>query len=220
MTVTSIDSFVQTTDNTGMTTSVDVLGKDDFLQLLVTQMKNQDPLDPMDGTEYTAQLAQFSALEALQNIDSEIQQLITTQEAANNSRAADYLGKTVTAVGDSFEVAAGTISDMRYRLDGATAETYVKVYDSAGEYVTTIDAGAQAEGEHLFTWDGLDSEGITVPDGAYYMRVMAVDANGNPVDAETVFCGQATEINFRDNTAYVLVGGREVTLADIRKVSN
>lgn len=220
MTISAIDNFVQTTDNTAASTSGTVLGKDDFLKLLVTQMKNQDPLNPMDGTEYTAQLAQFSSLEALQNIDAEIQQLKTTQAAANNSRAAEYLGKTVTAVGDSFDLSNGTVSNLRYRLDNAAAETYVKVYNGAGQYVTSIDSGARAAGEHMFTWDGLDSQGAAAPDGVYFIEVMAVDGNGNPVATETIFSGQATEINFRGDTAYILVGGREVTLEDIRKISS
>lgn len=220
MTVSAIENFVQTTDNTAAGTSAPVLGKDDFLKLLVTQMKNQDPLNPMDGTEYTAQLAQFSSLEALQNIDAEIQQLKTTQAAANNARAADYLGKTVTATGDSFDLANGAVSDLRFRLTADAAETYVKVYNGTGQYVTSIDTGARASGEHRFTWDGLDHQGVAAPDGAYFIEVLAVDANGNPVASETVFSGQATEINFRDDTAYVTVGGREVTLADIRKISS
>jgi len=219
MTVSAIENFVQTTDNTTASASGTVLGKDDFLKLLVTQMKNQDPLNPMDGTEYTAQLAQFSSLEALQNIDAEIQQLKTNQAAANNSRAADYLGKTVTAAGDSFTLANGGVSDLRYRLTADAAETYLKVYNGAGHYVASIDSGARAAGEHLFTWDGLDSQGMAAPDGTYFIEVLAADGNGHPVATETVFSGQATEINFRDDTAYITVGGREVTLADIRKIS-
>jgi len=220
MTVSAIDNFVQTTDAPATNSSGAVLGKDDFLKLLVTQMKNQDPLNPMDSTEYTAQLAQFSSLETLQNIDAEIQQLKTAQAAANNSRAADYLGKTVTATGDSFDLAGGMVSDVRFRLTTDAAETYVKVYNGAGQYVTSINSGARAAGEHLFSWDGLDSQGIAAPDGAYFIEVLAVDGNGHPVAAETVFSGQATEINFRDDTAYLKVGGREVTLADIRKISS
>lgn len=220
MTVTAIENFVQTTDSPGTASSGTVLGKDDFLKLLVTQMKNQDPLDPMDGTEYTAQLAQFSSLEALQNIDTEIKNLKATQAAANNSRAADYLGRNVTAAGDGFDLAGGEISDLRFRLDAGAVETYVKVYDSAGSYVASIDMGARAAGEHLITWDGADSQGAVMPDGTYYAEVIAVDGNGSAVSAETVFSGLATEINFRDDTAYVRVGGREVTLADIRRISN
>lgn len=220
MTVTAIENFVQTTDNTGATQSGVTLGKDDFLKLLVAQMKNQDPLAPMDGTELTAQLAQFSSLEVLQNIDAEIQSLKTAQLAANNTRAVDYLGKTVTAAGDSFELANGAISDFRFRIDDSAAQTFVKIYSSAGGFVTSLDMGAKAVGEHVITWAGTDSQGIQMQEGTYFAEVMAVDGNENPVGVETIFSGRATEINFRDDTAYIMIGNREVTLDDIRKISS
>ncbi len=220
MTLTAIENFVQTTGNTGTAQTGSTLGKDDFLKLLVTQMKNQDPLDPMDGTEYTAQLAQFSSLEVLQNIDAEIQKLKIAQASANTSRASDYLGKTVTAAGDSFELADGAISDFRFKVDSSAAETFVKIYNSAGGFVTSIDTGARAAGEHVITWDGKDSQGIQAQDGTYSAEVIAADGNGNPVDVETVFSGRAVEINFRDGTAYIMVGSREVSLDDVRRISS
>ena len=187
---------------------------------MVTQMKNQNPLEAMDGTEFTAQLAQFSSLEALQNIDAEIQNLKAAQMSANNTRAADYLGKTVTAAGDSFELANDAISDFRFRIDAGAAQTFVKIYSSAGEFVTSLDTGAQAAGEHAISWDGTDSQGIRMQDGTYFAEVIAIDGNENPVSVETVFSGRAVEINFRDNTAYIMIGNREVALDDIRKISS
>ncbi len=220
MTVTAINDFVQTIANTGATQSGVSLGKDDFLKLLVAQMKNQDPLAPMDGTEFTAQLAQFSSLEVLQNIDVEIQKLKLAQSSANTARAADYLGKTITAAGDSFQLTDGAISDFRFRIDSNTSETYVKVYNSTGGFVTSIDTGARPAGEHLLTWDGKDSQGLPVPNGTYFAEVMAVDGNGNPVSAETVFSGRAVEVIFREGTAFVVVGSREVSLDEIRRISS
>ena len=220
MTVPAIESFVQTTDSTGGIQSGTTLGKNDFLKLLVTQMKNQDPLDPMDGTEFTAQLAQFSSLEALQNIDTEIQSLKTAQLSANNNQAADYLGKTLTAAGDSFELTDGVISDFRFKIDAGAAQTFVKIYNSAGSFVASLDTGARTAGEHMITWDGTNSQGTPVADGTYFAEVIAIDGNDNPVGVETVFRGRAEEINFRGDTAYIMIGNREVTLEDIRKISS
>lgn len=220
MTATAIETFVQTPGSSRTPQSGISLGKNDFLKLLVTQMKNQDPLDPMDGTEFTAQLAQFSSLEALQNIDGQIQNLKTAQLSANNARAADYLGKTVTAAGDRFELSGGAISDFRFRIDTAAAQTFVKIYSSTGAFVTSLDTGAKAAGEHVISWDGTDSQGIQMQDGSYFAEVVAADENGNPVEAETLFSGRAVEINFRNNTAYIMIGNREITLDDIRKISS
>ena len=77
-----------------------VMGKDDFLQLLVTQLQNQDPLNPADATEFTAQLATFSSLEQLQNINTTLGDVSTSQTVLTNSQAVDYIGKQIQAIGD------------------------------------------------------------------------------------------------------------------------
>ena len=71
------------------------MGKDDFLQLLVTQLQNQDPLSPMDSTGFTAQLAQFSSLEELQNINETLSGVGSSQTILTNSQAVDYIGKQI-----------------------------------------------------------------------------------------------------------------------------
>jgi len=86
--------------------------------------------------------------------------------------------------------------------------------------VTSLDTGAKAAGEHVISWDGTDSQGIQMQDGSYFAEVVAADENGNPVEAETLFSGRAVEINFRNNTAYIMIGNREITLDDIRKISS
>jgi flagellar basal-body rod modification protein FlgD len=93
------------------------MGKDDFLHLLVTQLKAQDPLNPMDSTAFTAQLAQFSSLEQLQNINSTLGTLNASQAESTNSQAVQFIGKTITAVGDSLEVRNGQSEDLHFSLN-------------------------------------------------------------------------------------------------------
>ena len=87
------------------------LGKDDFLKLMIEQMKNQDPLSPMEGTEFTAQLAQFSSLEQLSNMSDSLEQSINANyqltQAVNNTMTAALIGKEVKLEGTTFP--AGTI---------------------------------------------------------------------------------------------------------------
>src|SRR5210317_754089 len=78
-----------------------VMGKDDFLNLLITQLQNQDPLKPTDSTEFTAQLAQFSSLEQLGNVNENLKQLQDFQASINNSQAVSLIGKEITATGNS-----------------------------------------------------------------------------------------------------------------------
>ena len=81
-----------------------VLGKDDFLHLLITQLQNQDPLNPTDHTEFTAQLAQFSSLEQLNNVNDNLEALQNYQASTNNSQAVSLLGKEITTNGNFLQL--------------------------------------------------------------------------------------------------------------------
>ena len=101
----SNNNVVNSAVNSQTTNSNSVLGKDDFLQLLITQLKNQDPLNPTDGTEFASQLAQFSSLEQLTNLNDAIQQNMNNSyyltQSINNSLASNLVGKNVTVLSDS-----------------------------------------------------------------------------------------------------------------------
>lgn len=100
----------------GVTSST--MGKDIFLKMLVSQLKNQDPLNPLDGTDFAAQLAQFSSLEQLTNINSAIETLSGNMSALNGSQMAALIGSEVTAVSDDTET-TGTVSGITFE-DGVT----------------------------------------------------------------------------------------------------
>ena len=116
----SVAAITSTTTNTTAQTAAaaaTVVGKDDFLKLLVAQLENQDPLNPMDGTEFTAQLAQFSSLETLQSIDGGLSDLNAAQSTLHNSQAVSLIGKTVLYEGDTFSYTGEGMSDIQFRLD-------------------------------------------------------------------------------------------------------
>ena len=96
MTISAVDaSTSQNMELTAMTSKV--MDKDDFLNLLITQLQNQDPLNPTDSTEFTAQLAQFSSLEQLNNVNQNLQTLQLYQASINNAQTVSFIGKEVTA---------------------------------------------------------------------------------------------------------------------------
>ena len=84
-----------------------VLDKDAFLELLITQLQNQDPLNPTDSVEFTAQLAQFSSLEQLNNVNDNLEQLQNFQASINNSQAVALIGKDITANGNFLQLTNG-----------------------------------------------------------------------------------------------------------------
>ncbi len=193
------------------------LGQDDFLRLLVEQLKSQDPLDPMNGTEFTAQLAQFNSLEQLSNINEGLESLVASRDIMNNSRAVDYIGKTVAASGNTIYLSDGTTGDIRFELEAYSKAVYADIYDSMGNYVTRIEKEKLAAGTHTIEWDGTVSGG-KLPDGPYTFEIAAVDNNDDMVQTASFISGKVTGVNFKNGNARLLAGDLEIPLESVTEV--
>ncbi len=198
--------------------SSESLGKNDFLQMLVVQLQNQDPLNPMDATGFTAQLAQFSSLEQLQNINTSLTGIGTSQAVLTHSQAVEFIGKQITAVGDSTEVAEGGSEALQFSLNGEAAGVFVNIYDAGGNFIRNLEFGAMAAGEQSVSWDGRDARGNTVADGTYRFTVEAVNADNQPVSTVTFARGTVTGVNYRDGQAYLITGSQEIPMGNVVKV--
>ena len=189
------------------------LGKDDFLQMLVTQLKNQDPLNPMDGTDFVAQLATFSSLEQLTNMNSQLGQLGVYQATMTNTQAVNLLGKEVTVnQSNGFQV-SGSTADFSYNLAQPAESVSIAIYDSLGREVDRMETGKQGSGLQTMTW----TRGNNV-DGLYSYGVEAYDINGNRIPVETTMTGKVTAVQYRDNAIYLTINGREVTFNQVMAV--
>ena len=146
------------------------LGKDAFLQLLVTQLKNQDPLSPTDNTQFVSQMAQFSSLESMQNLNTTVDSLATTYQSSQALQASSLVGRSVVVATDSAVLDPTKGITGSVDVTAASSATSVNVYDSAGNVIDTINLGAQAAGSSSFTWDGLDSSGVAQAAGTYSFK--------------------------------------------------
>lgn len=157
------------------------LGKTEFLKLLVAQMRNQDPLEPMSNSDFVAQLAQFSNVEQLVSVNEGINILGLQQMGMANAQAASFIGRECLVRSDRLEVTSSDSSlqgAFSLQADAATVE--VKIRNSAGEVVRTIDLGPKETGEIDFEWDCRNDNGVTVPPGSYRMDVVAKNDIGDP----------------------------------------
>ena len=195
-----------------------VMGKDDFLHLLVTQLQNQDPLNPADGTEFTAQLATFSSLEELQNINTTLSGVSTSQTILTNSQAVDYIGKQIQALGDTFYMNDGNADPIEFDVSNDAAGVYVKIYNQYGEFVKDLELGPMTAGAHSVQWDGLDSNGQTAPDGTYSYDVMAVDADGNTTSVTSFTNGTVSGVYYKNGIAYLVTADQEIPLGSVVQV--
>jgi flagellar basal-body rod modification protein FlgD len=212
----TIGSITNTAAGTAQSTSATKsLGKDDFLKMLLAQLKNQDPLNPLDGTDFAAQLAQFSSLEQLTNMSTELSTLGLYQMTASNVQAVGLIGKEVTARGDNTVKAAGAPVSLSYELPADASTVSVKIYNEAGDLVKTIDGGTQNDGVNSVTWNCSDA-----PAGNYTFDVDAKDAGGNAITATTITSGQVTAVHFKDNAIMLTVNGRDIAFSDIVSVKN
>ncbi len=217
MTVMSV-SDVYSQASTPKTQDNTVMGKDDFLTLLVAQLQHQDPLNPAESTEFTAQLAQFSSLEQLQNIETTLNGFEVYQSTLNNIQSSGFIGKTVTATGSMFGVNGGNPDPIRFDLVNDADSVYIQIYDRFGGFVTDIQAGARQAGEQQVAWDGRDSNGSAVADGAYTFNVMAMNTDGAIVSSSSYTTGVVTGVDYKTGATNLLINDREVPISSVIRI--
>ena len=200
-------------------TTTEVMGKDDFLNLLVAQLQHQDPLNPLESNEFTAQLAQFSSLEQLNNINQNLVYLHQYQASIKDSQAVSFIGKTVEAVGNTVQIDNGNPGKIHFDLADNAEVMQVNLYDPFGGYVQTIDMGALNKGRHSLQLPGWDQQGNQLPDGRYTFEIMGVGTAGKPVAATPFVSARVTGVSFGNETTYVLAGDSMIPVSEIRKVS-
>jgi len=200
------------TTATSTTSTKTILGKDEFMKMLIAQLKHQDPLNPMDGTAFTAQLAQFSSLEQLQNINTQLSSFTKQQQSLGNTQAVNLIGREVLAKGDTI-VAQGKPVDLSYVLNSDAAQGLVRIYNANGELVDALTFKNQKQGMNTLAWTPPSST-----TGSCTFEVSATDSAGKSVGADAMVQGEVTGVNYRDGATYLSVGGREILFGDVVSV--
>lgn len=161
------------------------LGKQDFLQLLVTQLKYQDPMQPTENQEFVAQLAQFGSLEGTQNINSSIEKLSEKIEALvanqtgastaiSNATATNLMGKYVRVSASDIVYTSGQKKPVEISVHtDVGADSVLSVLDSEGEIINVMPL--QSGAETKINWDGTRMDGTKAPTGNYSLKVTSRD---------------------------------------------
>ena len=199
------------------------LGKDDFLNLLVTQLRYQDPLEPMQDSDLVAQLAQFSSLEKLSNINTSLDystqlDYILSQTIAN-TMATTIIGKEVVAEGDAIYHEYDSDSRINFELDNDALNVEVKIYNESGTLVRTINEQNLEKGSNYVTWDGKDNSGSKVAGGDYTFEVTAKDSSDESVGVKTRIIGIVQSVRYEDGQGYLIVEGRKIDMSDIIEIN-
>jgi flagellar basal-body rod modification protein FlgD len=191
------------------------MGKDSFMKLLVQELKSQDPTDPVNAREMITQLSQLSSVEKLTSVDSALAAMQAQNTASASIQSAGLVGRTVTADTNRMNVGQLGGANGQYQLPSNAEDVSIRVTDSKGNVVRTLDAGKQSLGTHGFTWDGNDETGIRVASGSYQFSIAAVDAAKNPVAATTRVSGVVTQVSYENGAAELVVGDTRVGFGDV-----
>lgn len=198
------------------------LGKDTFLQLLVTQLKNQNPLDPQDNSEFVAQLAQFSSVEGINNLNTTVSGLAGNYTSGQALQASALVGHTVLAPASSTAVNTASGLAGQFDLASSTTGAVVKIYDANGTLVKNIDLGTQQAGTVGFKWDGTSNEGAVLPSGTYKF-VASADVDGKEV-AQTMYLPSTVTSVTVGSTAgdmsLKLADGSSVALSAVKSIGS
>ncbi|WP_447651399.1 flagellar hook assembly protein FlgD [Pseudomonas abietaniphila] len=202
------------------TTGASTLGKDSFLQLLVTQMQNQNPLDPQDNSEFVAQLAQFSSLETMQNLSTSVDAIGGMYQSSQALQASSLVGRSVIVDSGSTNVDTTKGMTGQVVLPSTSTTTSVNVYDSTGTIVRTIDLGEQKAGNASFTWDGKDDAGQTLATGNYSFKATG-SLDGTNTGLTTYLPATVTSVTMGSaGTAMTLnlANGENIALSKVQQI--
>jgi len=198
------------------------LGKNDFLKLLTTQLKNQDPSNPMKGKEFAVQLAQFSSVEQLNNISGQIEEQGsgdgTLAQSINDSIATDLIGRTVETSGSTMQWRGEGETTFGLDLERPASEATVTIRDAGGNAVRTKTLEDVSKTTEV-SWDGTADGGGQVPEGTYSVDVNATGGSGDSIEATARLEGTVDRVTLKDGKTSLWIGGAQVPMERVQSIA-
>ncbi|MEJ5231429.1 MAG: flagellar hook capping FlgD N-terminal domain-containing protein [Geminicoccaceae bacterium] len=185
-----------------------------FLQLLTTQLKNQDPLSPMDTERFTSQLVQFSAVEQALKTNRQLEQLVSLTRTSAASAALGMVGREVRVDGSRMLVDAQGGATI-YELPERAASVTVRIFDADGRLIHSAVGGTEA-GSNRFFWDGKRLDGSRAATGLYRITVTALDAAGRPIEAVLERTTRIDSLETRESGLVLVADGVPIAAEAVR----
>jgi flagellar basal-body rod modification protein FlgD len=190
-----------------------------FLRLLTTQLKNQDPTSPMDTATFTNQLVQFSAVEQQIKSNDYLQKILSLNTLSLQGVGLGYVGLNVYSPGSSFHFNATNASDVSYSMPEGAAAGQITITDASGATVFSKEADLTM-GQHTFSWDGKTNAGGVAPAGDYKINVGAQDKDKNALTTVTYTSGIVQGVETGDDgNVNVIINNKLVPVTDVRQAT-
>ena len=187
-----------------------------FLQLLTTQLQNQNPLSPLDTNQFTQQLVEFAGVQQQINTNDSLATLVSLQQTAQSSQALEFVGKTAVVNGNT---ATMTNSEAVWQLDVPTASTVnISIANSSGQTVYSNNFPASAGKNQTFAWNGLGTDGTQFPDGNYTLTATAKDSANNTVAISTQVEGVVSSVDLTQSPPLLSIGGQTFTVNQVQSI--
>ncbi len=196
------------------------LAQNDFLTLMTTQLKHQDPMKPMDNGDFLGQMAQFSTVSGLGDLKESFDKMATSLGSSQALSAAGLIGKKVLITGDE-----AVLNDEVTEISGAielpqsTGQASINIYDSSDTLIRKIDLGSQPKGTQEFAWDGKNNDGSPATAGHYKIRAEYTMEDGKTQAATTLLNTGIDSVGLKEgNITLNTVDGQTYDLSSINQI--
>lgn len=197
------------------------LGQGEFLELMMAQLKNQDPMKPMDNGEFLGQMAQFSTVSGIEDMQESMEKLSDTYATSQTLQSTALVGQEVLIEDSTIELNSDKLANGAFQLEASSGDVKLDIADAAGEVVRQVDLGEFSAGRHAFFWDGKNNLGERMPPGKYSANVTTQVEDG--YEAITVLTSRvidSVEFSAGSQSTLNTLQGDVLTMADIRQIRN
>lgn len=223
MAISAIETFqnigLSTTEDKGKTTKKE-LGQEEFLKLLTTQLTHQDPNKPMENGDFLAQMAQFSTVEGIGDLNDSFSEFANSISSSQALQAASLVGQSVLVPHAEAVMSLNKNMGGEIVLNGSTNNLKVKIADSNGQIIKTLDLGVQQKGNVKFEWDGVLDDGTYADPGVYQITAEA-DIDGKNTRLQTMVNAEVESVALSkegEGIKLALVGLGEVSFKEVKKI--
>lgn len=196
------------------------LGQDAFMELMMAQLKNQNPLEPMENGEFLAQMAQFSTASGIEDMQSSMDSFISSFNSSQALQASSLVGRQVMLESNTAQLTADGTVEGSAALPVSTNAMRIAIHDPAGQLVRTIDMGQQSSGDVRFSWDGMTDSGQPAPAGNYVITAeAAIDGQVQALNSSVIASVESVTLGQGGRDVSLSVAGQgEVSMSRISKI--
>ncbi|MCA3362857.1 MAG: hypothetical protein ING08_16110 [Roseomonas sp.] len=189
-----------------------------FLTLLTTQIKNQSPTDPLDTNQMTNQLVQFASVEQQIAMNQNLQRLISLEQASQLTASAPLVGRNVEVEAEQISLQSGT-GTLKLPAAGASQTALVTIRGS-GDRIIRQETVQLGNAPKTWSWNGKDSNSVSMPDGAYKVSVTGIGSGGKTEALPFTTIGKVTGAERVGGNLQLLLGQMQASFDKLRSVSS